>query len=377
MIPAHVTADNWQEGPANRWAYQHIDEVVSTSTVSRGDGPVLELTRSEGPGLSGIDSFLESSSTDGFIVLRGREIVDERYLNGLTPSTRHLLQSVSKSMLSCVVGRFVEAGSLEVSRTLGSYVPDLAGSAYGEATLRQALDMAVAVAYDETYDDPASQVQMHDRVGGWRTRLDSDPRGIQEFLAGLAPTGPPGDLFQYCSANTDALSWVLEAVSGTTFADLLSREIWSRIGAEHDAFVTVDPLGFAMSSGGVCVTLRDLARFGRVVLDGGVGPAGDQVVPSRWLSDVRAAADAPWPARELTSLGGGTYRSQFWVTADAHGCFYGVGIYGQYVWMSPAHDVVVAKLSTLPAADAEGDWQSHLAFFDEVVAQVARGHHTR
>ena len=370
MLPAHVDADNWQEGPANRWAYQHVDEVVETTVVRRGDGPVLELAPAAGPGLAGISEFLDDTCTDGLLVLRGREIVDERYLNGMTPSTRHLLQSVSKSMLGCVVGRFVEDGSLDVSRTLASYVPRLAGSAYGDATLRQALDMAVAVAYDETYDDPASEVQMHDRVGGWRTLLDTDPRGIEEFLAGLAPTGPHGERFQYCSANTDALAWVLESVTGHRFADILSSELWSRIGAEHDALITVDRRGFAMASGGVCVTLRDLARFGRVVLDGGVGPDGQQVVPASWLDEVRGSVDAPRLLDLPTALADGTYRNQFWVTADPHGCFYGVGIYGQYVWMSPQHDLVVAKLSTLPDADAPGDWERHLDFFDRIVTQV-------
>jgi CubicO group peptidase (beta-lactamase class C family) len=370
MLPPHVDADNWQEGPANRWAYQHIDEVVATSVVPRGDGPVLELVEPSGPGLQGISQFLDDTCTDGFLVLCGRQIVDERYFAGMTPSTRHLLQSVSKSMLGCVVGRLVERGELDLTRTLGSYVPPLDGSAYGDATLQQALDMAVAVAYDETYDDPASEVQMHDRVGGWRTRLDTDPPGIEDFLAGLAATGPHGERFQYCSANTDALSWVLETVTGSRFADLLSRELWSRIGAEHDALVTVDRLWFAMPSGGVCVTLRDLARFGRVVLDGGVGPTGEQVVPARWIDDVRASVDRPRLADRAPAMGDGTYRNQFWVTADPHGCFYGVGIYGQYVWMSPQHDVVIAKLSTLPHADAPGDWERHLEFFDRVVTEV-------
>jgi CubicO group peptidase (beta-lactamase class C family) len=363
--PDDLTPDSWQEWPHNRWAYQHIDEVLATATVSRGDGPVLDLVPGAGLDVPGLDGELEALCTDGILVLSGREIRIEHYLNDMTPGHRHLLQSVSKSMTSAVFGRFVERGLVDVSRPLVDYVAQLRGSAYEDATVQQALDMTVAVAYDEAYADPNSELQRHDRSSRWRAALPGDPSGVKEFLTTLRKSGEHGRVFQYCSANTDVLAWVLEAVSGRPLYELLSSELWAPMGAEFDALATVDGDGFVLASGGVCVTLRDLARFGRLILDGGVGASGEQVVPRAWIDDVRHAVVE---GVDLSALGipGGGYRDQFWRSGDEHGCVFGVGIYGQFVWMNPQTDVVVAKLSSLPEADDPAVFEAHRALLDRL-----------
>jgi 6-aminohexanoate-oligomer exohydrolase len=365
MRPDGVTLDDWQRGPANRWAFQHVDQVVPTTPVPRGVGPQLELTSGPAISIPGLEAFLSRTWTDGLLVMHGREVLLERYLNGMTASTRHLLQSVSKSMCSAIVGRYVDSGALAVDALVQAYVPELAGSAYGDATVQQVLDMTVGVLYDETYADPASAIARHERAGGWRTPIVGDPADTYAFLASLRKSGEHGRTFAYCSANTDVLGWILERVSGRRYADLLAMDLWSRLGAEYDAYVTVDGAGFAAANGGMCVTLRDLARFGRVVLDGGTGPEGDVVIPAAWIADIRHGGD---PAVTTTSTEeappAGSYRDQFWITEDEHGCFFGIGIYGQYVWLNPVADLVVAKLSSLPTADDTDDLRTHLAFFE-------------
>ena len=371
MLPEGVTLDNWQAGPANRWAFQHIDEVVPTVVVPRGSGTVLSLTQGAAFTSPELPDFLQRSCTDGLLILRGREVVFEEYLNGMTPSTRHLLMSVSKSLCSAVFGRYVESGSVDVTALVSTYVPELSDSAYGDATVQEVLDMTVAVRYDETYEDPASEVQMHDRVAGWRTSRAGDPSDSYAFLAGLRKAGEHGGRFQYCSANTDVLAWILERVTGHGYAALLSTDLWARVGAEHDAYVTVDRSGFPMANGGVCVTLRDLARFGRVVLDGGTGPTGASVIPAAWVADTRRGGDPAAAEEGMRDVhADGSYRNQFWISGDEHGCFYGVGIHGQYVWMDPAADVVIAKLSSLPEADDTGEWAEHVAFFESLCRSV-------
>ena len=365
--PEGLTADSWQESPHNRWAYQHIDDVLVTVDVPRGPGPTLAITVGEPLEVLGLDAELEQTYTDGLLVLSGKEIRLERYLNGMTPDTRHLLQSVSKSMMSAVLGQYVARGDLDVEAPLSRYVAALRGSAYGDATVQQALDMTVGVAYDEAYADPNSELQLHDRSSGWRARLDGDPSGIKEFLTTLRKRGEHGTTFQYCSANSDVLAWVLEEVTGRRFSELLATDLWAPMGAEHDALATVDDEGFVLASGGVCVTLRDLARFGRVILDGGVGATGRQVVPASWVDDLRhgEATGVDW-SEMPTSMPNGSYRNQFWRTGDEHGCFFGVGIYGQFVWMNPQTDTVVAKLSTLPEADTEESCETHHALLDRL-----------
>jgi len=366
-----MTIPDWQSGPSNRWSFQHVDEIVPSVALSRGQGPVLELV--EAPATLGpdADGFLDRSYTDGIIVLRGREVLYERYLNGMTPTTRHLLQSVSKSVCSAVFGQSVGSGAVSVDEPVSRYVPELAESAYGDATVQQVLDMTVAVQYNEDYTNPDSEVQTHERAGGWRSSRPGDPVDTYAFLATLKKSGEHGKTFSYCSANTDVLAWILERVTGRRFADVLATDLWAKIGAEHDASVTVDASGFPMANGGMNVTLRDLARFGRVVLDGGTGPDGQTVVPPGWVADTRRGGDRAAAAESMGDVHpDGSYRNQFWMSGDHHGCFYGIGIYGQYVWMDPASDVVVAKMSSLPEADSDANWAEHVAFFDHLTHGV-------
>jgi CubicO group peptidase (beta-lactamase class C family) len=366
--PDGMTADSWQEWPHNSWAYQHIDEVLRTKTISRGAGPVLELAGGDQWDLPGLHDELEALCTDGILVLRGREIVVERYLNGMTPATRHLLQSVTKSMVGAVVGRFIDRGALDPSALCSAYVPALTGSAYADATLQQALDMLVAVVYDETYQDHEAEICRHDRASGWRAPREGETGAIREFLTTLQRRGEHGRTWQYCSANTDVLAWVLEEASGLTLPELLSQELWAPMGAEHDALMTVDADGFSLASGGGCVTLRDLARFGRLFLEAGVGADGSQVIPRAWIDDVASGespgADfSPMPPDMGSSA---RYRDQVWRTGDEHGCYFGVGIFGQYVWINPSTDTVVAKLSTLPDADDPAAFMAHRALLDRL-----------
>jgi CubicO group peptidase (beta-lactamase class C family) len=364
--PDGLTRDSWQEWPHNRWAYHHIDEVLETRTVGRGPGPVLELSYGEPLETPGLDERLVASHTDALLVLHGREIRLECYLNGMTPESRHLLQSVSKSMTSAVFGRYVAAGSIDVTAPVSQYVAALRGSAYDDATVQHTLDMTVAVAYDEAYADPQSELQTHDRASGWRAPHPGDPSGIREFLTTLRKDGEHGRAFQYCSANTDVLAWILEEVTGRPLHELLSTDLWAPMGAEFDALATVDSEDFVLASGGVCVTLRDLARFGRLVLDGGTVD-GREVVPRTWIGDVRGGGS---PATDLDAMppwhAGGSYRDQFWLTGDEHGCVFGAGIYGQCVWMNPQTDTVVAKLSTFEEADDDEVFADHFELIHDL-----------
>lgn len=362
-----MTLHDWQSSPHNRYAFQHVDELVPSVEISRGSGPNLELFDATSTSAIDLDDFLERSYTDGLIVLRGNDVLAERYLNGMTPSTRHILQSVSKSMCAAVFGRYVDGGLVAVDEPVARYVPELADSAYGDATVQQVLDMSVAVHYGEQYSDPDSEVQTHERVGRWRDPRPDDPKDTYAFLASLKKSGEHGQTFYYCSANTEVLAWILERVSGRPFVELLHTELWSLLGAQYDAAVTVDAVGFPMASGGISVTLRDLARFGRVLLDAGRGPDGVQVIPTDWGADIRNGGDVAAAAASMGDVHpGGSYRNQFWITGDRHGCFYGVGIYGQYVWMNPAADVVIAKMSSLPSADDETTWADHVSFFEQL-----------
>lgn len=377
-----VTLANWQDSPFNRWAFQHLSEIIPSAIVHRGDGPVLPLIADAADfdgvqiastgGILTLDEWLAATYTDGLIVLNGDRVLFEHYDNGMRPATRHLLMSISKSLCGALAGRFVARGELDPQQPVRSYVPELEHSAFGDATIQQMLDMAVALDFNEDYHDPFSHVQAQDRAVNWRPQRPGEPTSAYEFLIGLQRTGRHGERFQYCSAVTDALAWVLERVADRRYPQILEEELWSLIGVEHDATITVDRAGFGVANGGVSCTLRDLARFGRVVLASGDGPVGP-VIPADWLAEPRAGGDRRLvQGTLLTELHPrGSYHNQWWCTGDADGCFYGVGIYGQYLWLNPAADVVIAKFSTLPKATDPDASRTHINGF-RALTEVAR-----
>jgi CubicO group peptidase (beta-lactamase class C family) len=215
----------------------------------------------------------------------------------------------------------------------------------------QVLDMQISIDYNEDYVDPASEVQTHDRSAGWRTRRDGDPADTYEFLTTLRGDGGTGE-FQYCSANTDVLAWIVERVTGLRYVEALSTYLWAKLDADRDATIAVDQTGFGFANGGVSCTARDLARVGRMMLDGGVAPGG-RVVSQGWVESVLAGGSREaMPDEGFTSaFPEGSYTRQWWCTGNERGNVSGIGIHGQNLWLAPRTDSVIVKLSSWPDPD--------------------------
>lgn len=353
----------WDRPPQNRWSFQHVAELLPTAVIARGGGPVRELppapqelgsiTFEDVDGsTSTVDEMLDSTWTDGFLVLHGGRLVAETYRNGMTPATLHLSQSVAKSLTSALVGILVGRGEIDVERTVDHYVPAVAGSGYGGATVDQVLDMRSGVRFREEYWVLDSEVAALDRAAGWKP-LDGpdDPAPtIRALIPTLRLERPHGGPFVYRSIETDVLAWVLEAVSGRSLASLLGTELWAPMGAEADANVTIDREGTALADGGVSATLRDYARFGQLFLGGGAN-GGRQVVPEAWTEACRTgdvAAFQPFYGPLFPYFPHAAYSRQFWVLDTTTGRHAAVGIHGQLVHVDPVRRVVVAKLSSWP-----------------------------
>ncbi len=323
-----VTLANWQEPPFNRWAFQHIGELIPTARIARGDGPVLRLAKdvrdlsttpihADGRPVP-LATFLERTYTDGIIVLHGGRVVMESYFNGMSARTRHLLMSVSKSVTSAVSGRLVGRGLLTPDDPVTAHLPELAGTSWDGCTVRHLLDMRAGTRFDEDYTNLGADVRVYEQIYLWRPRVNLDlPADITAYYATLENERPHGGRFDYRSILTDLLAWVMERAAGARFADLVANELWGPMGAEADAEVTVDGHGNAMADGGISCTLRDLARFGLLLLRGG-RRGSEQVIPRAWIQDtltadpetVAAFAAAP-DAVEFPA--GAYYRNQFWV----------------------------------------------------------------
>ena len=168
-----VTLANWQDPPFNRWSFQHVSELIPTVRISRGAGPVWDLPHAERD-LSGtrfrtggremtVGALLEETYTDGFLVLHQGRIVAEQYLNGMTPGTRHLLMSVSKSVTSAIAGVLAGRGVVDVPPPLAGVGPEVCGPAFDGAAVQHLLDMRTRTQVDATYHDPNADVRAYEQ----------------------------------------------------------------------------------------------------------------------------------------------------------------------------------------------------------------------
>jgi CubicO group peptidase (beta-lactamase class C family) len=352
-----VTLANWRRSPWNRWAFHHVSELVPVATIPTDPArakplPGNPMVPGSLPDGTAIEQLLRETETDGFLVLRDGAILYEWYANGLGPDAPHIIFSISKSVSAILAGILAGEGKLDPDAPVTRYVPEVAGSAYADATLRHVLDMTVSIDFDESYLDPESAFARYREAMGWNPVADpSKTPGLHRFLTTLPRgKGPHGARFHYVSPNSDLLGWIIERAAGRPYAELVSELIWKPMGAAHDAYVTIDKAGAARSAGGICTTLRDLARFGELLRRGGEG-----IVPKAWIDDILANGDREaWKRGDMAAmLPNGRYRSKWYVIGNAHGAWTGIGIHGQWLYIDPQARLVIAKFSSqaLPVDD--------------------------
>jgi CubicO group peptidase (beta-lactamase class C family) len=384
---SQVTLANWQHPPYNRWSFQHLRELIPTHRISRGMGACSALAYHEYPLLpdavvvhrledrmSTLEEVLAETWTDAVVILHEGRIVLERYANGMTSETPHLLMSVTKSVVGCVAGILVDRGLLDPDEQASTYVPEIVGSGYGGATVRDLLDMRAGVKFREEYTDEDAEVRVMERYMGWSpVQQHADEGGMYAYLTTLDAEADHGGKFVYRSADTDMLGWVCERAANTRMADLISQLIWAQMGTEFDAEITCDRVGSAIHDGGMSARAQDMARFGQLLLDDGF-VNGTPVVPDQWLTqartldpDIRGAFVA---SDSEPFLPGGWYRNQFWfmpgVLGDVQAC---LGIHGQIVLVDRATRTVSVKMSTWPTA------QNPAYLLDTIRAFIAAGQH--
>ena len=285
--------------------------------------------------------------------------------------------SVSKSLVSLVAGSLWGAGLLHPDAPVTAYVPQLAYSGYAGATVRHLLDMRTGVRFSEEYTDPDAEVRQLEEAIGWKAWTHPGPRSMYEFLLGLQKVRDHGGLFEYRSAETDVLGWICEAAGGARMPQLMSRLLWSRIGAEEDANIGVDSTGTGMFDGGISASLRDMARVGRVVLGDGVSMTGARVTPAEWIHDTltgapdsrQVFADSPTDTR----MPGGMYRNQFWIPREGSDVVLALGIHGQMIYVNRPARVVAVKLSSWPVPQDAWMLLSTITAFDTIAAAVQEG----
>jgi CubicO group peptidase (beta-lactamase class C family) len=361
--------DRFLEFPQLRWTLSHMRELAPTATVWRGTASPSDLGVAPHGLEAGIDALsfedlqgnkltwaqsLQRTYTDGIVVLhRGRRIY-ERYFGALEEHRAHACFSITKSYAATLAATLLQEGALDEATAVSHYLPEMTGTAYEDATLRQVLDMQVGVEYSELYSDPKAHIWDYGRAGGLRPRAPdyTGPGNFYEYLRTLRKQGAHGAAFAYKTINTEVLSWVMKRVTGLSLPDMLSQRIWSQIGCEEDGYLTVDTIGVAMGGGGLSATLRDLCRFGELMRCEGAWH-GKQVIPAQVIADIRRGSDpGKFALAGYTLLPGYSYRNMWWVSHNPQGVFEARGIHGQRLYIAPKAELVIARFCSHPVASS-------------------------
>ena len=389
-LPQHpgtqpIDREEWDRFPLNRWAFQHVREVVATTEVWRGSGPTWALSNhphhfdnlefATNKGIRSLCQWLDDDYCDGFIVLKNERIIYQRYRNHMTERSLHLSQSVAKSVTSCVAGILIHQGLLDPDQPITHYLPELASTAYKGATLRHALDMASGVHYVEDYESPVSHIAAMDIASGWKLAKPGQdrvaaPDCMWDHILSLSENARDhGQCFNYRSIETDVIAHCLERVSHKRLAQLVSELIWQPLGCEESACFTVDRNGYASASGGFNASLRDYARFGQMLCNDGIGN-NRVIVPSTWISDTLNEHALPLDDNRLGLFPNGGYRNQFWLRDRSRKILMARGIYGQLIYVDQAENFTAVILASWPESTNSDRSRNALNAIDRISASL-------
>ena len=349
--------------PQTRWSFSNFRQLVPTTQVSRGLGAPSALPRALRDDLDAVSftplgktsamtwgEAFNANYTDGIVVLHKGRIVYERYAGALRPEGQHISMSVTKSFFGTLGAMLVAEGKLDENAKVSQYVPELKDSAFGDATIRQVLDMRTGLKYSENYLDPNAEIWQHTRAGNVLPRPPGyqGPQTFYEFLQTVKKEGEHGGSFAYKTVNSDALGWVIRRVTGQSIGQYLSERIWSRMGAEQDAYFTVDSVGNEFAGGGLNAGLRDMARFGEMMRNQGQFN-GQQIIPASVVQDIAKGGDkSAFPQASYPTLPGWSYRNMWWVSNNEHGAYSARGIHGQAIYIDPKAEMVIARYASHP-----------------------------
>ncbi|MEW9920991.1 serine hydrolase domain-containing protein [Marimonas sp. MJW-29] len=310
--------------------FSNMGKAFLSVPVPRGSGPTSDLPYGPETALPPeVDPWIEARAVTALLILKEGEIVYENYFLGTGPDDLRISWSIAKSYLSALVGILLDEGKIaSIDDPVVKYAPELAGGAYEDASLRQVLNMASGVVFDEDYMDRNSDINRMGRVLALGGKMD-------EFAAALTETfADPGETWKYVSIDTHVVGMVVRGATGRPVADLLSEKVIAPLGLEHAPYYLTDGVGTAFVLGGLNMTTRDYARFGQMFLQGGTWQ-GKQIVPADWVA---ASTEPSAP----TSSGSYSYGYQWWIPKGAApGEYMARGIYGQYIYIDTAREVVI------------------------------------
>ena len=334
--------------------FSNMDDLFLTRPLSRGDGPVSPLPEGTPATLPAeVQDWITTRSVTALVILKDGQIVHESYHQGTGPDDLRISWSVAKSFLSALFGIVLAEGHIDsLDDPVTKYVPDLAGTAYDGATVRHILTMSSGVAFNEDYLDFWSDINRMGRVLALGRSMDGFAASLKDREA------DPGSRWHYVSIDTHVLGMIIRGATGEDIPELLERHILAPMGFEKAPYYLTDGYGVSFVLGGLNVTTRDYARFGQMIAQGGEWQ-GRQIVPRDWV-EASIIRSAP---------GGAGYGYQWWIADGAPaGEVNAQGIYGQYIWIDRARNVVIAVNAADRGFEDPGVAEGNIALFRRIAA---------
>ncbi|MBL1435231.1 MAG: serine hydrolase [Rhodobacteraceae bacterium] len=337
--------------------FSHMDELFFNTPLVLPNAPSpLNVAPAELPDIA---DWLEVRAVTGLVVLKDGTLVHESYYLGTADTDLRVSWSVAKSFLSALMGIVLEDGDIaSIDDQVTTYAPSLIGSAYEGATIRNVLNMASGVHFDEGYLDFNSDINKMGRVLALGGSMD-------EFAASItARDRVPGAAWQYVSIDTHVLGMVIRGATGRSIKDLMVEKLLTPLGLEADPIYLTDGHGVAFVLGGLNLRTRDYARMGQLFLQNGMWN-GAQLVPAAWVAASTADSAPNTPDR----VG---YGFQWWLPADGdEGEYFARGVYGQYIYINPAKGVVIALNSADRGFSAAGVNPGNIAMFRQIASKIS------
>ena len=358
-------SSNFFSFPKLRWTVCHIRELMPTTDVSRGIGAPSKLSYALDKNIDAITFMptnskrlmtwkqsLDANYTDGIMVMHHGKVVYERQNGCLNELGNHAAMSMTKSMTGLLAEILVTEGKLDDKALVSSIIPELKNSGFGDATVRQVMDMTTALDYSEDYADPNADIWKYSEAASPlpKPKGYNGPNGYFEYLQTVKKNGEHGEAFNYRTINSDALGWIISRTTGKAVNELLSERIWQKIGAEQSAYMTVDAKGTPFAGGGLSAGLHDMARIGSLMLNKGE-INGERLFPAAVVDNIEAGGDKEAFAKaDYKQLTNGSYTSMWWLFNNPTPIYAARGVHGQTVYVDPAADMVIVRFASYPDA---------------------------
>ncbi len=313
------------------------------------DGSLAGFQHSYKGKVSSIDDFMQRTRAAGLLVIHDQQIALEKYALGHTEDKPWISFSVAKSVVSLLFGAAIKDGLIkDVNERVTDYLPHLKGGAYTDVRIKDLLQMASGAAWNEDYADPNSDV----------ANAPYGPPALFTYMNKLEKKSPAGDVFNYNTGETSVAGALLRAAVGNNLSVYLQRKIWQPFGMESDGNWLLSAAD-GEEIGGCCIsaTLRDYGRLGLFALGNGRLADGTSVLPDGWISQSTAA-----------SKGSKGYGYYWWLQEE--GAYAAEGVFGQFIWIDPSRNVVIAMQSAWPTAWDDAYEAEVIGLFQEIATKL-------